>query len=52
MSLVAPRLRGRRLGARPERVPGLCVGIGEDRGLQGARLGILLLDAFPFAEMT
>lgn len=52
VSLVAPRLRGRRLGARPERVPGLCVGIGKDRGLQGARLGILLLDAFPFAEMT
>lgn len=51
-SPAAPWLRGRRLGARPNRVPSLCVGVGKDWGLQEAGMGILVLDAFPFVEMT
>lgn len=51
-SLVAPWVRGLGLGSRPYRVLGLCVGVGDDRDLQGARLGIVVLDAFPFVEMT
>lgn len=49
-SPAAPWVRGRRLGPRPDRVPcrSLCVGVGEDGGLQGAGLGILVLAAFSF----